>query len=118
MHRPPPLRSPTPRRVRVIAFLLLVLQGLVAAGPLLEPRHVADVPRVHAEQKDAQHAGMHNEDTCALCSARTQVSMPTAAEPPFALTGHVDVATQDRRVTPAVIERSSRKSRAPPTRSV
>ncbi len=117
MHRPPSLPSLTPRRLRVTAFLLLVLQGLLAAGPLLEPRHVTDVPRVHAEQKDAQHAGMHNEDSCALCSARTQVSMPAAMNPPLAPTDGVAIALRERRLAPAVVEQSSRNSRAPPARS-
>jgi len=56
--------------LRAIALLLLLTQGLVGASPLFEKRDVGGPPRVHLEQRDAQHPNQHNEASCALCSAR------------------------------------------------
>ncbi len=79
---------PRARRVRGVAFLLLVLQGLIAAAPFLEPRNTGDLPRIHMEEKNAPHLDLHSEDTCALCSARTILAIVPLPHRPVREAGH------------------------------
>ncbi len=88
MRSPLAFLRPRARRVRGVAFLLLVLQGLIAASPFLEPRNTGDLPRIHMEEKDAPHLDLHSDDTCALCSARTILAIVPLLHRPVRAAGH------------------------------
>jgi hypothetical protein len=103
-------------RVRSVALLLLVLQGLIAASPFYEPRNVADLPRVHMEQKDAPHVDLHNEDTCAVCSARAVfATLPGPVCPLIEAGRQLVVAAAAAEVSPSADARVGTLSRAPPS---
>lgn len=115
MFPPSTLERLRPRVARAGALVLLVLQGLVAVLPSFEPRPAAGSPVVHVEQKDAQHADMHNDERCALCVARNVLGLRAVPIPPLAGIAHVPlpVAAHDKIATPADVRVGS-LSRAPP----
>ncbi|MHB1313090.1 MAG: hypothetical protein ACYC3L_13825 [Gemmatimonadaceae bacterium] len=119
MRSPPASPRPLSRRVRSVAFLLLVVQALIAASPFYEPRNVADLPRIHMEQKDATHVDLHNEHTCAVCSARTVfVVLPGPACPLIDAAGRQAlVAATAAGLAPSADVRVGPLSRAPPSLS-
>ena len=103
-------------RVRSVAFLLLVLQGLIAASPFYEPRNVADLPRIHMEQKDAPHVDLHNEDTCAVCSARAVfATLPGPICPLIDAGRQAIVSAAAAQLAPSADARVGTLSRAPPS---
>jgi hypothetical protein len=104
-----------PSLARVCALTLLVVQGLVAVLPSFEPRPAAGSPVVHVEQKDAQHADMHDDERCALCVARNVLALRAVPMSPLAGIAHVSlpVPAHDKIATPADVRVGS-LSRAPP----
>lgn len=103
-------------RVRSVAFLLLVVQGLIAASPFYEPRNVGDLPRVHMEQKDAPHVDLHNEHTCAVCSARAVFAIvPGPVCPLLDVDRQPIVAAAAVELAPSADARVGTLSRAPPS---
>ena len=114
MHAPRHLRSPQPLGRRLAALGLFALQGAIAVSPLLEQRSEVRLA-AHAEQNGTRHDNAHNEETCALCSARAQTSMPaTVAGAMETLRGSI-VASLDSYNAPTRRDSSPRHSRAPPT---
>ncbi|MFA6165328.1 MAG: hypothetical protein WC700_01840 [Gemmatimonadaceae bacterium] len=115
MSLPSTPERPRPRIVRALALALLVLQGLVAVLPSFEPRPAAGAPVVHVEQKDAQHADMHNDESCALCAARNVLALRAVPMSPLAGISHTPLPTAayDKIATPADA-RVGNLSRAPP----
>ena len=106
---------PRPRLVRAAAFALLVLQGLVAVLPSFEPRPAAGTPALHVEQQDAQHADMHNDESCALCAARNVLALRAVPMPPLAGIAHVPLPTAaDDKIATSADARVGNLSRAPP----
>jgi hypothetical protein len=102
MSLPSTLSRLRPSLARACALALLVLQGLVAVLPSFEPRPAAGSPVVHVEQKDAQHADIHDDERCALCAARNVLALRAAPMP-----------AHDKIATPADVRVGS-LSRAPP----
>jgi len=83
MRRPRLLPSSTSTRVRCVALLLLVLQALMAASPLLERRDSDGPPRVHVEHHDAHHPNQHNDASCALCRVRATTMVASVSVNPL-----------------------------------
>ncbi|HLA90536.1 MAG TPA: hypothetical protein VJL28_08910 [Gemmatimonadaceae bacterium] len=77
------LRRPRPWARRVAGGALLALHGALVLSPLVEPRSDGR-GTAHVEQDGTRHVNVHNESTCALCSARTQTSMPAPGAAPLA----------------------------------
>ena len=103
-------------RVRSVALLLLVLQGLIAASPFYEPRNVADLPRIHMEQKDAPQVDLHNDDTCAVCSARAVfATLPGPVCPLIDADRQSIGAAAAAEQSPSADTRVGTLSRAPPS---
>jgi len=99
-----------------VAFLLLVVQALIAASPFYEPRNVGDLPRIHMEQKDATHVDLHNEHTCAVCSARTVFVVLPGPVCPLMVAGRQPmVAATAEQLAPSADVRVGSLSRAPPS---
>ena len=115
MSLPSTLERPRPRVARAVALSLLVLQGLVAVLPSFEPRPAAGSPVVHVEQKDAQHADMHDDERCALCAARNVLAVRAVPMAPLGGSTHspLPAAAYDPIATPADA-RVGNPSRAPP----
>lgn len=103
------------RIVRAVALALLVLQGVVVVLPSFEPRPAAGSPVAHVEQQDAQHADLHDDESCALCAARNVLAVRAVPMSPLADVSHVPLpaATSDKVATPADA-RVGNLSRAPP----
>jgi hypothetical protein len=93
--------------------LVTLLQVVIATSALWEPRKEVRLGN-HVEQDGARHLDMHNEATCALCSARAQSSLPTLPEPALQGTHEVVVIAARQYDTPALTESSPLRSRAPP----
>jgi len=116
MRSNPAALRPLTRRVRFVAFLLLVVQGLIAASPFYEPRNVADLPQIHMEQKDAPHVDLHNEHTCAVCSARAVfATLPGPVCPLIDAGRQLIVAAAAAEETSSADARVGTLSRAPPS---
>ena len=102
---------------RVTTAALLALQALVLFSPVVE--RVIPISRVmHTHDQREHHARLHDDATCAICVARTQLS--EAARTPEALTTLVLPREVPERARPAVVTRTSRStkgSRAPPALS-
>lgn len=114
MSLPSTLQRPRPRVLRAIALTLLVLQGLMAVLPSFEPRPAAGPPVIHVEQKDAQHADMHDDERCALCAARNVLAVRATPMAPLASVAHTPLpAANDKIATPADAHVGN-LSRAPP----
>ena len=115
MSLPSTPERPRPRIARAVALALLVLQGLVAVLPSFEPRPAAGSSVVHVEQKDAQHADMHDDESCALCAARNVLAVRALPMSPLAGIAHapLPVDAYEKVATPADA-RVGNLSRAPP----
>jgi hypothetical protein len=115
MSLPSTRERPRPRIVRAVALALLVLQGLVAVLPSFEPQPTAGAPVAHVEQQDAQHADMHDDESCALCAARNVLAVRALPMSPLVDGSHTPLpaATSDKIATPADA-RVGNLSRAPP----
>jgi hypothetical protein len=99
---------------RIVAFALFMLQGAIALSPLWESGTRGKLG-MHAEQQGSRHAGLHNEDACAVCTVRSlHASVP--------LQTSRSLAVQPRRAPLAVARQrasardnwSTHLSRAPP----
>jgi len=101
-------------RHRAAAVVVVVMQLFVAASAIWEQSAQVRLGE-HAEQQDAQHVGQHDEATCALCSVRSQTSMPSAqqetAVAALRAMAPVTAAVPTRVAAPP----SSTRSRAPPS---
>lgn len=111
------LRTARPWARRLLGALVLGLQAAVAGLAAWEPRAELRLG-VHTEQDGTNHVGMHNEATCALCSARAQSSLPTLPEPTLVAPQQVAVIAALRHDAPSVAEAYSLHSRAPPSFAV
>ncbi|MFI5309694.1 MAG: hypothetical protein ACHQQ3_00560 [Gemmatimonadales bacterium] len=107
------LRGPRRGMLRVASLALLALQGAVVASPLVEPRGEGRLG-AHAEQDGARHLNLHNEATCALCSARAQTSMPGQVTPDIECLRAQVVAALETYAAPTREDAHGTLSRAPP----
>ena len=107
------LRDPRRKLLRLASLALLALQGAVALSPLVEGRSEQRLG-AHAEQDGARHLNLHNEDTCALCSARAQTAMPAEPAPAIAGAALKVVAAMETYAAPAREQAHHNRSRAPP----
>jgi hypothetical protein len=98
---------------RVAALALFALQGAVALSPLWEPGSEARLS-AHAEQDGARHLNLHNEATCALCSARAQTSMPSPAPQPIVGARELIVLVSKAYTAPVAVVSTTNLARAPP----
>ena len=103
------------RRIATVA--LLALQSLVLVSPVIE-RETPISRAMHTHDQQKHHARLHDDATCAICAARTQVAEAARTpDAPAALVLSREVPVASR---PAVVTRSSRSttaSRAPPALS-
>ncbi|MFI5311391.1 MAG: hypothetical protein ACHQQ3_09175 [Gemmatimonadales bacterium] len=107
------LRGPRRRLLRIASLALVALQGAVLVSPLLEERYETRLD-CHTEPDGTQHVNLHNEATCALCSARAQTSMPAQASPEIACPRLQIVAALESYAAPAREDTHNHRSRAPP----
>ncbi|MCE9603096.1 MAG: hypothetical protein K8S21_12905 [Gemmatimonadetes bacterium] len=102
---------------RITTAALFALQAVVAFSPLVE--RVTPVSRVvHTHDQQRHHSRLHDDATCAICAARTQVA--EAAKPPEDLAAAVLPHEAPLTARPAVLLHASRSinaSRAPPALS-
>jgi hypothetical protein len=107
------LRGSRRRLLRVASLALVALQGAVAVSPLIEPRTEA-LLGAHAEPDGARHVNLHNEATCALCSARAQTSMPAHVTPGIECARQQAIAALETHAAPSREDAHYNLSRAPP----
>lgn len=107
------LRGPRRRFLRVASLALLALQGAVVASPLAEARSEGRLG-AQAEQDGARHLNLHNEATCALCSARAQTSMPAHVTPGIECARLQAIAALETHAAPSREDAHYNLSRAPP----
>ena len=102
---------------RIATAALFALQALVAFSPVVE--RVTPISRVvHTHDRERHHARLHDDATCAICAARTQVA--EAAKTPDDLAALVLPHEAPLAARPSVVPRTSRSSnasRAPPVRN-
>lgn len=108
------LRIARPERRRLLGGLVLVLQAAMAGSALWEPRAELRLG-VHIEQDGTRHVDVHNEATCALCSARAQSSLPTLPDPQLHAPRLAIAVAPRRHTAPSVTDASPLRSRAPPS---
>jgi hypothetical protein len=98
-----------------MAFLLLVVQGLIALSPLGEPRAGGSALQVHVEAQGTSHADLHSDDTCALCAARSTFAAPQVPVSLLTVTDRLATVAAVREVaSPSAEATSAHLSRAPP----
>lgn len=115
-----PLLKSRPARAllrRATAAALFALQLSLAMSPLGEGSSTASQAS-HAHDQRTHHPVSHDEATCAVCAARTQLAI--AADLPEAITEEValrQVAVATLVAAPARADWDANGSRAPPTRN-
>jgi hypothetical protein len=98
-----------------MAFLLLVIQGLIAVSPIGEPRGGGNALQIHVEAQGSSHADLHSDDTCALCAARNAFAAPQVPVAPLTQVGRFAAVAADREIaSPSADGSSAHLSRAPP----
>jgi hypothetical protein len=102
---------------QVAAAALFALQLLIAVSPLVE-RQTPIRPTAHAHDQQTHHLLAHDESTCGVCAARTQVAVePALPAVLVVVTTPLPMARSDRALAPAGAPRSANPSRAPPVLS-
>lgn len=115
MRRLLPPRRTSVVRARAMAFLLLVIQGLIAVSPLGEPRGGGNALQVHVEAQGSSHADLHSDDTCALCAARNAFAAPQVPVATLTEVGRLATVAVAREIaSPSADGTSAHLSRAPP----
>jgi hypothetical protein len=102
---------------RISTAALFALQAMVAFSPAVE--QVSPIGQVvHTHDQQRHHARLHDDATCAICAARTQVA--EAAKAPDDAATPVPPPEAPSAAHPAAVPRTSRAvnaSRAPPALS-
>jgi hypothetical protein len=99
------------------AAALFALQLLIAVSPLVE-RQTPIRPTAHAHDQQTHHLLAHDESTCGVCAARTQVAVEPALPAEFVVVAaHLPVALTERAIAPSGAPRAANPSRAPPVLS-
>jgi hypothetical protein len=102
---------------RLVALALFALQGAIATSPLWE-RGSEGKLGMHAEQQGSHHAGLHNEDACAVCSVRSlHASVPLASGRSRSVQPRRAPLAVVRQAVPSRDTESLHLSRAPPLTS-
>lgn len=100
--------------LRLCTAALLVLQMAIAFSPLVE-RQSVQRGAAHTHDQQRRHRQVHDESTCAICSARQQVA--EASDPPAAAVAAASPpppVVRSRVEAPARAPRGDHPSRAPP----
>jgi hypothetical protein len=99
---------------RIVACALFTLQGAIALSPLWESGSQGRLG-MHAEQEGSRHAGLHNEDACAVCSVRSlHASAPLQTGRSLAVQPKRAPLAVARQAAPTRDSWSTHLSRAPP----
>ncbi len=107
------LRAARRHSRHIAAALIVSLQLGVATSAVWEGRAERRLD-THVEENGTRHLDQHNEDTCALCSVRTQTPMPADLADRVVAGGEAGVGPAgSHRSVPSAQARTT-LSRAPP----